>query len=170
MGRIKDKKIYKFANDQPMFRDGFTFSEVLVSAGIMGFLALTIFAVLNVGGNLWQTDMILIELQQQSRLALDGMVREIRQSKSSNITISDGGARIDFTIPNVTNTISYYLSGAQIIREHPAGTTRLLANNVTSLQFSLSGEVVTVNLQAGKTYKGRLLPFFLVEKVRLRNG
>ena len=55
-------------------------------------------------------------------------------------------------------------------RSYSAGTTKILANNVSAVTFSLTGDVVTIQLTTSKVSSGRTLTFPLVEKVRVRNG
>lgn len=174
--KLTDKDIMK----------GFTLVEILVSALIFSFLIAAIFGVLNIGNMTYSTDLGLLDLQQKARQAMDGMIRELRQSGSSDITITDSGARIQFRIPTDITTdpvtyssnITYYLSDNQLIREHPAGTTKILADNINSLTFSLSEKTLEIRLNAKKTSLRREIYFppkedeqerFLIEKVRLRN-
>lgn len=156
---------------QRNFFSALTMVEVTISIAILGFLTLSIFSVLNVGDMTWRSEMSLVEVQQNARLSLDGMIREIRQSKTTDITISNGGAQIDFYVSGVSNAIRYSLdSSSRIIREHPAGTTKILARDINSLLFSLSGGVVTIQVSGTKTSIGRTQSFQLNEKVKLRNG
>ena len=161
---------------------GFSLVELLISTLIMSVMVLGIYGVLNIGDKTYNHDMALLDLQQQVRQAMDGMVKELKQSKTSVITISGGGARIDFKVPTdittspVTYTndfIAYYLSGNQVLREYPVGTTTVLANDISALLFSLSSEVLTVQLSAQKTIRDRVMAFpltgLLTQKVRLRN-
>lgn len=150
------------------FSPALTFSEVIVSVAILGFLSIAVVSVLNMGDITWRSETTLVQLQQHVRLAIDGMSRELRQSNSSDITIT-GGSQIDFYIPDVSNVITYSLSGNQIIREHPSGTSKILARNIDSLSFSLSGDTVTIDVSATGSTRGRDLNFSLREKVRLRN-
>jgi hypothetical protein len=138
-----------------------------------------IFAIINVADVSWNVDMAFLDIQQQVRLALDGMTREARQAKPADITVSDEGGRIDFLIPNVSNAVGYYLQGNRIIREHPAGTTKILANYINVLNFCCMGgssctdcanaSILQIQIQATKTMKGRTATFPLTEKVMLRN-
>ncbi len=150
-----------------LFRGGFTFIEVILSVALLGFIAVSIYGVLSVGDMTWRTEMSLMGIQQEVRLAIDGMSRELRQAET--ISDPDGGSTISFTIPNVSENISYYLSNSQIIREHPAGTTKILAKDISSLSFDKSSNEVTISLTAVKTARGRSLQFALTQKVRLRN-
>lgn len=151
------------------FLTGFTLAEILVSVAIAIFVISGVYAVLNVANISWFTDMGMLDLQQNARLAIDGMTREIRQSSSQEVAISGGGEKVVFSIPDVSDTIAYYLNNSQLIREHPAGTEKVIAYDVSSLDFSSSGDIVAVQLGLAKTVQKRDLSFSLREKVRLRN-
>lgn len=160
---------------------GFTLLEVLISFVILSILTVGIYGVLNISDKTYHNDMGLLDLQQQVRQSMDGMVKELKQSKASLITISNGGARIDFKVPidlttspvTYTDLIAYYRSGNQVLREFPAGTTKVLANDINVLNFSLAGNELQVQLSAQKTVRQRVLTFpltgLLTQKVRLRN-
>ncbi len=169
----------------------FTLVEVLVTALILTFIIAGIFAVLNVADISWHTDMGLVELQQQARLAMEVMIREIRQSGrlSYNIAVDANGTGITFSIPNMLN-IRYYLdtTSHQIIRQQPVdtGTSKILANDIDSLSYCWwdgvdccddqilledcsNLYVLKIQLRATTTVRQRPLAFSLTEKVRLRN-
>lgn len=167
---------------------GFTLVEVLVAAGILGFLILAILGILIIGDRVYNDDVGLLDLQQQLRLVMDGMTRELRQNDSSqNITISNGGAMISFYIARTSGPVSFYLSNNRIIREHPAGTTSIVANNINDLSFcwvhdglpcdisrNCAGECSNSNflqleLAANKTIINRQVSFSLSSKAKLRN-
>lgn len=164
---------------------GFTLIEVLVSIAILSIVITGIFAVLNLGDMTWHSDMGLVDLQQQARQAMERMVKEIRQSRASDIAITEpgpnAGSRIQFRIPldittspvNYSDFIIYYRNiNNQLIREYQ-GTTKVLANYINSLNFSLSGNIVEIQLSAQKTVRNRTLSFplsgALTEQVKLRN-
>ena len=170
--KIKGEAV-KFILITKLKKSSFTVLELVISLSILAVVAGSIFAVLNVGDMTWRREMAMVGLQQDVRLAIDGMARELRASNSSSITIT-GGSRIDFSIPSPSDptssvAIAYYLSGDQIIREHPVGTTKVLAENITALVFSLSGDVVAVDVGASDTARGGIVNFDLTEQVRLRN-
>ncbi len=173
---------------------GFTLVEILVSVLILGFLFAAIYGVLNIGNIIFKDDITLVQLQQQVRQGMDAMVNEVRESKSSEVTTADGNTKITFNIvPEVygnpwVGPISYYRDvndtnndGVvnQIIREYPAGTRKILANDITALSFSITGDVVEIQLAAKLAARGRELCFpvlycndtskTLKEKVKLRN-
>lgn len=179
---------------------GFSLLEVLLSLVIFSVITAGIYMVLNVGSRSYNSDMGLLDLQQETRQAMSGMISELKQSSSSNITISNGGAKIDFSIPTDITTnpvtysslISYYLTDTQLVREHPAGTLKVLSNDISNLNFCWwdgvdccdpstedcsTLKVIQLQLRAAKTVWGKNLcfpvpcvpPEFLSEEVNLRN-
>jgi len=179
--RIFKKTGKKFCRN---FLTGFTLVEVLVATVVLSLLFMGALAVLRISDMTWNADMGLIGLQQQARQAMDGMVREIRQADSVNITtITPTQDDIDFSIPGLgANRIRYYLdiNTDQIFREYPDGSgldaTIVLANNIITLKFSGS-DPVQIQLRAQKTVRGRTITFpgtvtvpeNLIERAKLRN-
>jgi prepilin-type N-terminal cleavage/methylation domain-containing protein len=156
---------------------GFTLVEILVVIIIAVFVSAGIIAIFYVANTNWYLDTGLLDLQQQARLAMDGMTKEIRQSRIANLTVSAGGIDVNFTIPmNLSNpgnttyssVIHYYKNNTQIIREY-SGSTKILANNINNLSFNVTDETVVIRLSAFKTVLQKPLILNLTEKVRLRN-
>ncbi len=148
---------------------GFTLIEALISTALMIIIAGIVFVAFNTASSVGFINTDFIYLQQQTRQTIDGMSREIRQNRvADGVNISSGCARIDFTIGG--NAISYYLNAnSQIIREYPAGTTRIIANRISSLCFSAGGNIVQINVTATTNSQGRNLSFALAAKVAMRN-
>lgn len=171
---------------------GFTLIEILIVAVIMVFLISGIFMVLNMGEKTWNYDIGLLDLQQEARSAMDGMIRELRGSSSISIDPING-SWISFTIPTATSGIRYYISSENsIVREHPNSTNcasvwnetycKILGNDINYLNFNLTGKILEVRLRAQKTARGRTIYYplkdnpnntseirLLSEKVKLRN-
>lgn len=148
--------------------------------------------VLNIADFSWSLDGGLLGLQQQARQAMDGMVREIRQSNNSHISIPVS-TKIEFQIPTDINPltysdwISYYVESGQLFREHPMGSDppdrAAVANDINSVTFcwchgatcatcdNVNGgsNLVQIQLVAGKTVREKPVSFSLTEKARLRN-
>lgn len=166
---------------------GFTLLEVIITVTILSLVMIGVFSVFNIADKGWNQDMGVLDLHQEARQVMDRMVKEIRQSKNEDITISNAGEKVDFIIPTgvanstitYSDTISYYRNvNNQIIREHPVNNAHVLANNIVGLNFSIAGSVLTVQLAAKKTVRGRDLCFptpcedpqnYLKEEVNLRN-
>ena len=158
-------------------KKGFTLVEILIVVVVFSLIVQAIFAVFNIGRDTFFSSTGCLQLQQGLRLAMDGMTREIRQSTASDISITSGGSGIDFKVPiditstpiTKSDTISYNLNSNQIIREHPAGTQKVIANDISALSFSKSGSQIAIDITASKTIKQRTYTLDLKEKVQLRN-
>lgn len=153
-------------------RSGLTLVEVLVSVALISLIMIGIYETLIIGNKSWNQDMGMLDLQQDARLAMDGMVREIRQGNSSDVSITDNGAVVEFSLPDAgaTENIRYYLNNDnQLIREHPEGTEKILADDVNSVNFLLNADVLSLQIDMAKTVQGQDLSFSLKEKVRFRN-
>jgi prepilin-type N-terminal cleavage/methylation domain-containing protein len=147
-------------------KKGFSLIEVVVVALILSIVAMAVFSLYAALESSWTTDMGLIELQRNIRLCFDGMTRELRQVKPSQVSIPNSQT-ITFSIPNHAGTISYYLQGNQIIREYPAGAKKPLANDITYLNFCCQGgancsdcnnaKVIKIQAKASGTFRGRIL-------------
>jgi len=166
---------------------GYSLIEVMITAAILIIIVSAILFVFTVAEKTWRADLGLVELQQETRQAMEGMTRELRQAKSdisTPLAISAGGSNIQFYIPGYTDPISYYLNGTELIREHPQNTTKILANDISNLTFCCVHDnicdtdcadfkMVRIQLRAGKIVKGRSLVFPqggpLSQQVRLRN-
>ncbi len=151
---------------------GFTLFEVLVCCTILSAILASIFGVFSVGNECWNINTSVLDLRQQARMSMDGMSREIRQSPPSSISITDGGARINFSIG--AYPVRYYLVNEQLVREYiPSGETewvrRVLGTDMASLNFSLSNSVVEIRIELGNTVGGKNISIPLTTRLRLRN-
>jgi len=175
-------------------KKGFTIIELLVAVVLLTILVWGIFAILNIADATLNTDTGLIDLQQQVRQGLDGMIKELRNSGA--VTVLNSGGRIEFIIPTSiggpsSKVISYYLDGNQIKREHPENTVKVLANDINYLSFCCghydalgnyicdtdcsNSKMIQIQVSASKTVRQRVLVFpsnggVLTEKARLRNA
>ena len=158
---------------------GFTLFEVLVTAFIFSLIIASIFGLMRVANESWDAGEGKLALQQGLRQAIEGMTREARQSSPGGVTIAPSQSRIDFTIPEVAGSISYYILNNQLVREHPTATIRVVASGVNSLIFCCKGganclacadsRILEIQMQATRSAHSRVLTFALTEQVRLRN-
>ncbi len=152
-----------------MKRNGFTLVEVMVSAGLFSVILLVAYGVLQAGNTIYTRDSVYLDMQQQARNGMDRIIREAREAQIQTITVVNTNSdRISITTPNEVG-IQYYLSGTNLIREYPSGTTKIVASNIPYLKFTLSGVLLQISIRADKTYGSQTISFSLVEKVRLRN-
>ncbi len=173
-----------------MKRYGFTLVELMVVIFIFSIIMAATFTVLSMGRQSWHTGSTQVELQQETRRAMDRMVRELRESASSQVNITGGGGIITFRLPedadgdddvldgtgNIEwgNQITYSLGGAngdQVLRTTSAGSTAILANNINALSFSsISASEISIGITARKdAVPGRTMQSTLNSQVTLRN-
>ena len=178
-------------------RAGLTLIELMVVILIFLIISAAIFGVLSVGRQSWRTGSTQVELQQETRKAMDWMIKEIRQSGldygpkyagqviglaaddnfHNTITFrkSEGWDNTNAWI-DWGNQVTYLLgglNGEQLLRTS-GGSTIILANKVVSLQFkrpSATPKVVEISLQAQKDAMpgGRTMQSTLNSQVTLRN-
>jgi type II secretory pathway pseudopilin PulG len=173
---------------------GFSLVEALVVVFIFSLLFAALLMVLSGGQASWYTADVLMELNQEMRRSLLTMNKELRQTRSteiSNVPADDTFyTTITFKIPEDVDgdddvidslgriewsgDVSYSLNADnQIIRTPMLGSIPVLANYVSSLQFRrLSGapDIIEIYITAQKsTAWGRNLQADIVSSVRMRN-
>ncbi|MDD5450066.1 MAG: hypothetical protein PHO42_05665 [Candidatus Omnitrophica bacterium] len=171
---------------------GFTIVEALVTVVIFTMIFIPLFGMMNQGLRYWHVAEVNIELQQDLRRGLMVMDNQLRQTRTSKISIpADDNYynSIVFNIPQDTDgdgdavdalgniewsgNITYALNQKnQIVRTSSAGNL-VLANNITSLQFKrFSGnpEMVEIALTAqGTTVPGKISSMTISSLVMMRN-
>ena len=154
---------------------GFTLVEILVSVVIMSAMIIGLLQIFSAGQNVYSSNQALMEKQRIIQQVLGGMVREIRQASAADITVNSSNDQIDFTVPvtidpiAMSNTISYSLSGDQLIRTHPPGVQAVLATNVDSLTFTLNGDLLEIEIQARVDVNTGDIVFTVQEIVDIRS-
>ena len=157
---------------------GFTLVEILVTSVVLAVLIVSLFLVLSIGQRSWLSADVTIQLRQEIARGIINMGQELKETSPAkiNLTLNNSSNSITFKIPQDINgdgsvvdasgniewssNITYALNSAnQVTRAVSAGSTTILANNVTSLQFSrIQNEVLRINITAAKTSNaGQLL-------------
>lgn len=156
-------------------KPGFTLVEVLLSTAILTFILAGLYAVFNVGNLSYGTDTKLLDLQQDARLAMDWMVREIRQAFPATLTpfplVNSNTINFDtFLTDNIT--YSHNINTKQIIRNEPLDPipARVIANNieVLNLNYLPARRILEIEIEVEHPQRPDL-SFSLTEQVRLRN-
>lgn len=161
-------------------KKGYTIIEMMVAAVLFSMVIAGLYAALYVGRSGYMTDAGIMDLQQSSRRSMDGMIRELRQSAISDVTINATEEEISFFINASSNAIRYYLNNSTLFRQHPANVNFTMAHDVTSLRFCCervgacdndcsASTVLRISLNSAKPVQGRNMTFNLTERVRLRN-
>ena len=164
-----------------MDKKGVTLTEMMVGIGI-------IIIISGIGGLIyirayrqWRQQSIQTEVQQQARIALDNMVRNLQEAKASTVAISYYSgqsptlyySKISFT--NVNNdTFEYYQSGINL-HQKKNGVSYQITNNLKCLYFyypnSSRKDLVGINVTMEKTaYESSVRTVQLIGKaVQIRN-
>lgn len=98
-------------------RKGFSLIEMMVALGILSLIIIGLVTFFSGGTRAWVTGQYQLEAQRNARLAMDRMVREIREGTSideisSNVTIkinylaSFGKNPVTYSLPDSTSTIN----------------------------------------------------------------
>jgi hypothetical protein len=156
----------------------FTLFEILITVSIFVLIGAGVLGAFRMARINFDFGDIEIEFQASLRHTLEGMLREMRHASLGSLTVEAGQAGCSFTIPGETGAISYYLLNSQIVREHPAGVTSVIGNNISTLQFcclpstdclDCSAGEINISISARKTVQGRDYQLSLAQKVRVRN-
>lgn len=167
---------------------GTTLVETLVVVLIFSMLVAGFYSVATVGDNSWQSNRVQIELQQDLRKSMEAMVNDLRQAGSSSIIDVPANGNwytsITFRIPEgvAAGSIDWTNETMQLLRAGPGtlqlqriygAQTKIISNNITSLQFrrlSTSPNTIEIAMQAQKdTLKGLPITYNLNFNVQLRN-
>lgn len=141
-------------------KKSFTLIEILIVIAILGVVMTIVSQIFIYGQRMWGQDLVLVELQQKARIALQRMSQDIREA--SSVSILDGGKKISFS------GMEYYLDDQNSQIKKNNSSTSIIANNITDLSFSLN-EGVTIIIKAQKKGGQRAQVFSLKTKVNLRN-
>ena len=155
---------------------GFTLVELMVSTLLLTFMIGALIAVFNMGRNVYDSNEGMLDMQRIVRQSIEGMTRELRQSRKADITIGGGGTTISFLIPisidplTSSSSIQYYVDeDNQLIREHPAGTLQVLAAGINSVNFTLTGDMLDIIVQATIDLRNQDLNFTVRQRISLRS-
>ena len=118
------KAMFRIARDQR----GFTLAELLIVIAILGMMLAGIVSVQMQGQQAYLIGAHRVEAQQNGRIALELMVRELRSATS--VTAIPSATDMTFVDENGI-TIRYSLAGAVINRSTPGDTTPLIGGVVT---------------------------------------
>ena len=160
---------------------GFSLFEVMVVTLILGIVIGGVFMTFTIGSRTYSRDIVLLDLEQQTRRALDSLMRELRQTDSFHVSISEGVPdSISFYIlsdPNGTSggawvgPIRYYVDtvNSRLMRQEIDTTPRVVAHNIDDLQFVETGNFLNIEITGLQRVFGQDLTFVREGEVRMRN-
>jgi prepilin-type N-terminal cleavage/methylation domain-containing protein len=151
---------------------GFTLVETLVSTAILTILFLAAFQIMDVGSRSWFGGDAVVELRQEIVKVFMKMELELKETRPAQVNLGAGqtSSSLTFKLPADNNgdgtildssgnmewsgNITYALNGShQITRTASTGTT-IVANDISSLQFSRPtspNNILQIDITASKT-------------------
>lgn len=176
---------------------GFSLIELMVVMVIFMLVMGSVLELLSVGQVSWQSGSCKITVTQELRRGMENMVKELSQAEISTLSLSDGGTSnsisfqmaqdlngdgtISFssgeleglraTDPSITYSLTYSTSlGFNQLTKTVSGSSSVLANYLTALQFTRSSNIVEISISGQKTSTfGRVLSGSLNGRLALRN-
>ena len=162
----------------------FTLVETLVSVLIFSIIAMSIFLVMSIGQRSWFTGDASMEVRQQIIVVLTRMNSELAETTSSqtNLTANVPATSITFHIPTgiVVDTLGNIVWSTpitysrnvsnQLIRTY-AGTTSIIGNDISSLQFTnTQSRLIQIDITAQKTDNmGKVVQDIEQSIIKMRN-
>ncbi|MFQ5680576.1 MAG: prepilin-type N-terminal cleavage/methylation domain-containing protein [Candidatus Omnitrophota bacterium] len=163
-----------------MRKDALTLIEVMITLSILTIVFSLTFGVMRIYDISLTMGNTMTQVSAAANLALDKMREELMLSASSQITLLNDNTSPqpdELTFKIVTGLdseqniqwgdgvtegrdIKYYIGNIdkpnQLIRE--AGTKTILANDITDLQFSLTGNSLRIDITAGRPTQRGIVP------------
>lgn len=151
---------------------GFTLLEILVAVSIFTLLILAIFGIMDLGRASWFTGSAAVEVHQEIIKPFMTMEKELRKTSPGQVSLTSGtsGSSFTFKIPQDINgdgtvldasgniewsaNITYALNSSNQITRTASGAASVLANNISSLQFTRpasSVDIIQIDITARKT-------------------
>jgi len=109
-------------------RKGFSLIEMMVALGILSLIIIGLVTFFSGGTRAWVTGQYQLEAQRNARLAMDRMVREIREADSTNDSSTSDS--ISFHTPFNGDIIYNYNSGDKAIYRQKNGNSSILIDHV----------------------------------------
>lgn len=170
---------------------GMTLVELLLSLSILVILMLGSFQIMDVGAKNWLTSDVSVQLRQEIVRSFSRMELDLKKTRPAQISLGSGASStsLTFRVPQDNNNdgtildasgyiewssdIVYALDGSGQITRTSAGTTSVVARNITSLQFTRPispADILQIDIVASKiSDAGRTLQDSSQLKVRMRN-
>jgi prepilin-type N-terminal cleavage/methylation domain-containing protein len=127
-------------------QSGFTLPELLVATAVIGLVMAGVFLIQQQGQHAYLLGSNRVETQQNARVALDLMSRELRTATSvAAIANCDGTSGPDITfVDQDGRTIRYQLSGATLNRTEDGVTTALIGGVAALTMTCVPNSAATV--------------------------
>lgn len=173
---------------------GFNLIEMIIAMVVFTLLGLSLTTLFATGSTLMQVGENKLVLQQQARLSLDRVLKELRLARPGAVTIPASQDSITFQIPQSINTnsgaitwsgqITYSLGGinnTQLIRTEAGQPNMIMANDINTIatdpnRIRFVGDqnpnpnLITVTMGLRRTtLRGYVAQAALIGQVKVRN-
>jgi Tfp pilus assembly protein PilV len=160
---------------------GFTLIETLVIVLVFSLIVSGMLGLLNYAKVNYNTNLIRLSLQQQTRRAMDLLSREIREASWDSIPNSFSFNKDDSFDTFKFKKVSYFVekntasskSLSQLVRTCLTCPKKVVANDITKLEAEKEDRTIKITVEASKDFKvfgeEKNISFALVEKVFVRN-
>ena len=166
-------------SNQRSTKEGFTLVEVMIAAGVLGIMTMSIFILLPGWQRSWNINQVQMDVQFQARRAMSTMARELTQTSPGQVAINVAGNVITFRLPNNNyaagaftwnDQIQYSLVAGQLLRTNlNTAAVEVLASYINGLGFVLNNDIVSIQLSVNRNFKGENALLQLNSQVSLRN-
>ena len=129
---------------------GFTLAELMVVMALTGLVLAGVFSIQQQGTNSYLMGAGRVEVQQNARVALEQMVRELRSAE----TVTALGSATDITFVDVTGVVVRYQLTGTTLNRTAAGVGGVIIGGVQSLTFTYYavGFNPTTNTEIGRAH------------------
>ncbi|MDW7740192.1 MAG: prepilin-type N-terminal cleavage/methylation domain-containing protein [Bacillota bacterium] len=129
---------------------GFTLIELVITLGMISLIIAAAYSFYLTSLNSWQHSVDHMEYQQNARIALDKIIRELQYA--SEVQTRSGGRELRFKVPGDSRTFRFRLFRPQLI--YDAYLTQfytVVALNITNLHFRITESgLVEIEIGAGE--------------------
>jgi len=114
---------------------GYTLAELLTAMAVTGLLLAGLLFTLQEGRDVYQSDAARAEVQQNARVALERMLRELRAATTVTTSAANDVKFTYFSAAGTNDTVEYSLNGGQLQRNQTgaAGQPETLIGGVQNL-------------------------------------
>lgn len=132
---------------------GFTLIELLITLSIIGFVITAIYSFYLAGLSGWQRALDQTEYQQNARIAIDKIVRELTFARE--ISLHKQGQELRFQKYGDSRTLRFRLVGAQLVFDvypttSPSYYHNVVALSITEMNFTIKDDqLIEVTIGAG---------------------
>lgn len=143
-------------------KEGFSLVEAMIVMALFSFVLAGVYFSMEVGQRSWQVNEARVEVQEELRKGMDFLIYELRQTGVNGIIdLAEDGTSITFSLPSSVSssgsivwnsaspvTIAVTNDGTENLVRTQAGVSRVLARNISDVDFVQNGDSLDITLSA----------------------